>query len=134
MRLVIILWAIPVILFWGWYGLSVNDWHFGLYFLERRFHDFVFHIYSQQLGMPANEIPAMIAWVFIVDTALVFGAAALRWYKAWLPQTYHWIRDKLAMLQGAEAASVNHSQDDMRVAVRTATPPTAQAGLVQPAE
>lgn len=93
MRVILILWAIPLILFWGWYGLSAYDLNFGLHFLSRDFHDLMFRIYSNMLGMPPEEIPIRIAQVFFIDSLFVFGAAALRWYKSWLPQTLAWFRE-----------------------------------------
>lgn len=92
MRTILILWIIPVVLFWGWYGLSANDLHYGVFFLTRGFHDHVFALYSQILQMPAEEIPVKLAWLFAIDTLIVFGIAALRWYKHWLPQSYDYIR------------------------------------------
>ena len=97
MRIILILWAIPIILFWGWYALSAYDLHFGFFFLERRFHDVVFNLYSQLLGVPADEIPALLAGVFVVDTLIILGVAALRWYKLWLPQTIRWMREKTGL-------------------------------------
>lgn len=94
MRVVLILWAIPIILFWGWYGLSANDINFGTFFLGREFHDAIFAIYSNILGIPAEEIPALLVGVFVIDTLIILAIAALRWYKLWLPQTIGWIKEK----------------------------------------
>ena len=99
MRAVLILWAIPIILFWGWYGLSAFNLHFGIYFLEREFHDLVFRIYSDILGLPADEIPGWLAWVFFIDTLIILAVAALRWYKFWLPQTFRWIKEKTGLAE-----------------------------------
>ncbi len=93
MRIILILWAIPIILFWGWYALSVNDMHFGNLFLSRLFHDHMFQIYGNMLNMPPEEVPAKIAGVFIFDTGLLFSIAAFRWRKSWLPGTLAWFRD-----------------------------------------
>ncbi|MEM7068977.1 MAG: DUF6105 family protein [Pseudomonadota bacterium] len=94
MRAILILWAIPLILFWGWYGLSAYDLSFGLYFLERDFHDLIFRIYENMTGVPAEDIPGWLAGIFFVDTLIILAVAALRWYKHWLPQTISWIRQK----------------------------------------
>lgn len=90
MRVILILWLIPVVLFWGWYGLSANNMHFGWFFLTRGFHDHLFVIYGNILHMPPEEVPEKLAWVFGIDTVIVFGIAALRWYKKWLPQSWNW--------------------------------------------
>lgn len=92
MRVLLIMWIIPVVLFWGWYGLSANNMHFGWFFLTRGFHDHLFGIYGSILQMPPEEVPEKLAWVFGIDTVIVFGIAALRWYKKWLPQTWDWIQ------------------------------------------
>ncbi|MEM9329704.1 MAG: DUF6105 family protein [Pseudomonadota bacterium] len=94
MRAILILWAIPLVLFWGWYGLSAYNLHFGLFFLERQFHDLIFQIYSNILGLPAEDIPLWLAWVFFIDTMIILAIAALRWYKHWLPQTVKWLKEK----------------------------------------
>ena len=87
MRVILLLWFIPIILFWGWYALSLNDMHFGYFFLTRHFHDHLFTIYGNILHMPAEDVPIALAWLFTIDTLIVLGIAALRWYKKWLPQT-----------------------------------------------
>ncbi|MEM7214250.1 MAG: DUF6105 family protein [Pseudomonadota bacterium] len=99
MRIILILWAIPLILFWGWYGLSAYDMNFGLFFLEREFHDLIFGIYSRILGIPAEEIPAWLAWIFFVDTLIILAVSALRWYKHWLPQTVGWIKKRTGLAE-----------------------------------
>jgi len=99
MRAILILWAIPLVLFWGWYALSAHDISFGLYFLEREFHDLVFRIYSNILGLPAQDIPGWLAWVFFVDTLIILAVAALRWYKHWLPQSIAWIKEKAGLAE-----------------------------------
>lgn len=92
MRVILILWAIPVVLFWGWYGLSAYNINFGFFFLSRGFHDHIFQIYGNILQMPAEDVPVALAWIFGVDSLIVFGVAALRWYKHWLPQTYNYLK------------------------------------------
>lgn len=129
MRTILILWIIPVVSFWGWYGLSANDINFGLFFLTREFHDHLFSIYSQILQMPADEIPVKLAWLFGIDTLIVFGIAALRWYKAWLPQSWNYVREKVS---GNPAETAFDARMD-RV-LTTSTPVSSPAGRVHPAE
>ena len=85
MRIILILWFIPLILFWGWYGLSAHDVDLGYFFLTRGFHDHIFTIYGNILNMPAQDVPVAMAWVFFLDTLIVLGIAALRWHKSWFP-------------------------------------------------
>lgn len=99
MRTILILWAIPIVLFWGWYGLSAHDINFGLFFLTRDFHDLIFKIYSNILGLPAEDIPGWLAWVFFVDTLILLAVAALRWYKSWLPQTITWFKVRFGVAE-----------------------------------
>lgn len=86
MRIILILWSAPLVLFWGWYGLSANDISFGTVFFSRQLHDAVFEIYSRTLGVPASEIPSMLAWACFVDTLLIVSIAAWRWREHWTPQ------------------------------------------------
>ncbi len=93
MRIILILWALPVIFFWGWYALSLHDISFGIPAFSRAFHDQMFIVYGQLLQMPPAEVPAAIAGVFAFDTALLLAIAAFRWRKGWYPQTLVWLRD-----------------------------------------
>ena len=67
------------------------------FFFSRSFHEHMFNVYSGILQIPAAEIPMKLVYVFIVDTLIVLGIAALRWYKHWLPQTWAFIKQKLGM-------------------------------------
>jgi len=91
MRMILILWSIPLIFFWGWYGLSAHDIHFGSFFLSRPFHDHMFVIYGNMLGVPSSVVPGMIAGTFAFDTLILIAIAAYRWRKSWYPQTRAWI-------------------------------------------
>ncbi|MEM9278683.1 MAG: DUF6105 family protein [Pseudomonadota bacterium] len=132
MRAILILWAIPLILFWGWYGLSANNMHFGFFFLERQFHDLVFNIYSNILGLPAEDIPGWIAWVFFVDTLIILAVAALRWYKHWLPQTINWIKEKTGLAE-EQREYVQKIYEPLVLNKREAIKPVVY-GPVRPAE
>ena len=60
MRIILVLWFVPILLFGGWYALSFYDLNFGFFFLERGFHDLIFQIYGNMLGMPGEDVPALI--------------------------------------------------------------------------
>lgn len=140
MRTILILWIIPVVLFWGWYGLSANDMHYGMFFLSRAFHDHIFQLYSQILHMPADEIPVKLAWLFGIDTLIVFGIAALRWYKHWLPQSYAYIRGVLGFptaeqrLEERVERVLNHHQDNEAEAVRISKADRSKDVVIGPAQ
>ncbi len=87
MRIILILWGAPLAFFWGWYGLSAYDINFGTIFLSRQLHDMIFQIYGNSIGVPAADVPAMIAGACAFDTAIVMSIAAWRWRKGWVPQT-----------------------------------------------
>ncbi len=91
MRILIILWAFPLIFFWGWYGLSYYDVNFGTVFISRHVHNVIFALYGQILGMPASEVPFALVKIFAFDSLFVFAFAAWRWRKGWYPQTKRWI-------------------------------------------
>ncbi|MEZ5811499.1 MAG: DUF6105 family protein [Rhizobiaceae bacterium] len=78
MRYVLIFWAVPMSLFWGWYYLSFNDINFGMLFFSRALHDFVFDVYASQLGVAPEVLPPMIAKACVVDTFLIAGILAWR--------------------------------------------------------
>ena len=91
MRVLLLLWAFPLVFFWGWYGLSANDVNFGTAFLSRRTHDVVFTLYGNILGMPADQVPMALVKIFAFDSMIVFALAAFRWRKSWFPQAKVWV-------------------------------------------
>jgi hypothetical protein len=86
MRALLVLWALPLVLFWSWYGLSAHDLNFGTRFFSREVHDLVFQIYGNTLGMAPREVPAAIASATALDTALIMALLSWRWRASWLPQ------------------------------------------------
>lgn len=71
MKYVFIAWAAPLLLFWGWYILSLNDMHFGYVMLSRAMHDLIFGLYGDILGLDPEIIPGLVARACIVDTLLI---------------------------------------------------------------
>jgi hypothetical protein len=103
MRTIIILWAAPVGLFWGWYFLSLNDISFGYFILSRRVHDFVFDVYGQILGVDPAEIPGFVARACLFDAVLLAALYAFRRRKkiaAW------WKRRKASRAGAVEDVTV----------------------------
>ncbi len=82
MKWFLILWAGPVLLIGAWYGLSYYDMSFGFFMLTRQTHDLVFEVYSQVLGIPAEDIPPLVARAIAVDSLIVFAIIAYRKRKA----------------------------------------------------
>ncbi|MDN2564735.1 DUF6105 family protein [Aquibium sp. A9E412] len=78
MRYILIFWALPLGLFWGWYFLSYNDMHFGYLFLSRAVHDLAFDLYGQMLGIDPEIIPGLVAKACVVDTGLIFAIYGFR--------------------------------------------------------
>ncbi len=78
MRYILLFWALPLGLFWGWFALSYHDMHFGYVFLSRLVHDFVFEMYGSILGIDPAIIPPMVAKATILDTAIIFGIFGFR--------------------------------------------------------
>ena len=78
MRYVMIVWATPLALFWGWYFLSLNDLHFGYMMLTRQVHDIVFQLYGDMLGIDPATIPPLVARACILDTAIICAIWAFR--------------------------------------------------------
>lgn len=87
MRLLLLLWALPLGLFWGWYFLSFHDINFGYLFLSRLLHDTVFRIYGDILGIEPELIPGMVAKACVIDTGILLLILAWRRRKpirAWI--------------------------------------------------
>ncbi len=79
MKWLLILWAAPVTLLTGWYGLSYYDMSFGIFMLTRQAHDLVFAIYGHVLGVPPETIPPLVARAIAFDSLIVF--AIIGWRK-----------------------------------------------------
>lgn len=91
MKWFLILWACPVILLTSWYGLSYYDMNFGIFMLTRQAHELVFQVYSQMLGIPAEDIPPLVARAIIFDSFIVLGIIAFRkrrQIRAWYDRRY----------------------------------------------
>lgn len=78
MKWFLILWACPVILLTGWYGLSYYDMSFGIFMLTRQAHDLVFAVYGNVLGLPPETIPPLVARAIAIDSLIVFAIIAYR--------------------------------------------------------
>lgn len=78
MRYVLALWAAPLVLFWGWFFLSLYDINFGYVMLSRQLHDLVFELYGEILGIDPAVIPGMVAKACIFDTFLLLALWAFR--------------------------------------------------------
>lgn len=90
MRYLVAFWAFPLLLFWGWYFVSLNDWNFGYVLLTREAHDLIFQVYAQLFGdwtlkltgervtLDPGEIPGLLARTFLFDTGLLAALVAFR--------------------------------------------------------
>jgi hypothetical protein len=78
MRYLLAMWATPLVLFWGWFFLSLNDINFGYVMLSRPLHDLVFELYGETLGVDPAVIPGMVAKVCVFDTLVLLAIWAFR--------------------------------------------------------
>lgn len=78
MRYLLVMWAAPLVLFWGWYFLSYYDINFGYVMLSRQLHDLVFQLYGEMLGIDPAIIPGMIAKACLFDALIVLAIWAFR--------------------------------------------------------
>jgi hypothetical protein len=78
MKYLVAIWATPLLLFWGWFFLSLNDMNFGYIMLTRDVHDLVFQLYGDFLGVDPASIPAMVAQACIFDTFFIAAIWAFR--------------------------------------------------------
>lgn len=104
MKYVLAAWAAPLVLFWGWYFLSLNDINFGSVYLSRALHDLVFKLYGDILGIDPAGIPGMIAEACVLDTGLLLAIWAFRRRRelaAWIRARYERYFDAPAELEPA---------------------------------
>lgn len=78
MKYLIAIWASPLVLFWGWYFLSLNDINFGYVMLTRQVHDLVFQLYGDMLGIDPATIPGLVAEACVFDSFVVVAIWAFR--------------------------------------------------------
>jgi Family of unknown function (DUF6105) len=97
MKYLVAIWATPLLLFWGWFFLSLNDVNFGYIMLTRQVHDLVFQLYGDFLGVDPASIPAMVAQACIFDTGLIAAIWAFRRRRelaAWARASWARYRDR----------------------------------------
>jgi hypothetical protein len=78
MRYVLAIWALPLLIFWGWFGLSYHDINFGYVMLTRQVHDLIFQLYGEMLGLDPRTIPWLIFKACILDTLILLAIWAFR--------------------------------------------------------
>jgi hypothetical protein len=103
MRWVFSIWAAPLVIFWGWYFLSLNDMHFGYVMLTRDAHEIVFQLYGEMLGIEPATIPWLLAKACILDTLLLLALWAFRRRRiiaAWIRS----VRDRYAGVSPSPSA------------------------------
>lgn len=100
MRYVLALWALPLVIFWGWFGLSYYDINFGYVMLTRQVHDLLFQLYGEILGMDPAGLPWLVAKACVFDTLILLGIFALRRRR----QIAAYVRTLRQRYAGAESA------------------------------
>jgi len=104
MRVLLILWFVPIVLLGVWYGLSVNDWHMGTRIFSRELHDLVFGLYGKMLGMHPSELPPLLAKAIAFDSLIVLAIVAFRMRKKWWPSVSRLLRPEIpATVPGSPA-------------------------------
>lgn len=82
MRYIFAAWATPLVLFWGWYFLSINDINFGTPWFSRALNLAIFDLYGEVLGVDPAAIPWMIAKACVIDSLILLAIWAFRRRKA----------------------------------------------------
>ena len=134
MRIFLILWAFPLIFFWGWYGLSAYDINFGIQFLSRRTHDIAFNLYGNILGMPAAGVPLALVKIFAFDSLFVVALVAWRWRKSWYPQTKKLVMETYHSLRAARQDRLNSEEQGQEWLNRPLLNQETASGRAHPAE
>jgi hypothetical protein len=78
MRYILTIWALPLLIFWGWFGLSYYDMNFGYLMLSRQIHDIYFQLAGQIMGVNPATVPWLIAKACILDTLILMAVWAFR--------------------------------------------------------
>ena len=105
MRYILLFWAVPMGLFWGWFGLSYYDMNFGWLMLSRPVHDFAFQFYGNILGIDPATIPPLVARACVVDTVLIFSIFGFRRRR----DIAAWARGRWPAYFAAEPSSLSRS-------------------------
>ena len=98
MRILLALWAAPLLAFWGWFGLSYYDMNFGYILLTRQAHELIFQLYGEILGIDPDTIPWLVAKACVFDSFILFGIWAFRRrrdLRAWLAR--YEVRSRFAL-------------------------------------
>jgi hypothetical protein len=100
MRWLLIIWALPLAIFWGWFGLSYYNMNFGYVLLTRQAHDLLFGLYGQILGLDPATLPWLLVKACVFDSLFLLAIWAFRRrreLRAWLsPRIAPYVRGKPA--------------------------------------
>jgi hypothetical protein len=129
MRYLLAAWAAPLVLFWGWYFLSLNDMNFGYVMLTRNMHDFVFQIYGQILGIDPATIPGLVAEACVFDSLFVAALYAFRRRRG----IRSWLRDRRTRaIANAMVEQIETQEGGIGPYARIALPPYAEGSARRP--
>ena len=129
MRYLLAAWAAPLVLFWGWYFLSLNDMNFGYVMLTRNMHDFVFQIYGQILGIDPATIPGLVAEACVFDSLFVAALYAFRRRRG----IRSWLRDRRTRaIANAMVEQIETQEGGIGPYARIALPPYAEGSARGP--
>lgn len=125
MRTLLILWAAPLVLFWSWYFVSLNDWNMGYVLLTREAHDLIFRFYADALAQVTEEVwgeavridpaelPKMLARTLVIDSSLLFALVAFRKRRVLAPHLRRALRLARGWtLPGERVEPVEHALED----------------------
>lgn len=108
MRYIVAVWATPLVLFWGWYFLSINDLNFGYPILSRALNLAIFDLYGELLGIDPIKIPWMIAKACIFDTCILLAIWAFRRRKLIAEKVTGWRASPRTEMRRASVAGRVH--------------------------
>lgn len=125
MRTLLTLWAAPLVLFWGWYFVSLNDWNMGYALLTREANDLIFQFYADALAQVSADVwgeavridpadlPGMLARTLVIDSALLLALVAFRKRRTLAPRFRRALRFLRGWtLPGERMEAVEHALED----------------------
>jgi len=134
MRTIFFLWLFPIVFFWGWHFLSFYDVG-GAFFLTKDFNTHIYTIYGNILQMPAADVPMALAWIFFVDSIILFfGVAIIAWWKSWFYPLVNFFRTRVFGLEPKVFRSKKEKAELKKQEALDKIDNTTPIGPVHPAE
>jgi len=108
MKYLVAFWAVPLVTFWSWYFLSLNDINFGTVYLSRDLHDLIIELFGILMALDPAAVPGVIAEGCVFDALILLAIWAFRRRRelaVWIGERYerHFAAPATAILVEVQA-------------------------------